>query len=152
MWCRVICNLASWTHQVCDDVVIIIMIDESAKTIEPTTQDSQKKVALVWSSLLAGDSYTMPFVIVSRTIGVFFVMKEPSHRSWLQANYAISPEQNIFSEVHAVHIFKGRRETVCRLTLDTQTRCVAASVVTHTHTHTHPPTHTHTHDCKARPN
>ena len=35
--------------------------------------------------------------------------------SW-QANNAISPEHNIFSKVHTIHIFK--EEPVCRLTLD----------------------------------
>ena len=45
----------------------------------------------------------MPFVIVSRTIGVFFVEKEPSRSSLWQANDAISPEQNIFHEVHTMH-------------------------------------------------
>ena len=35
----------------------------------------------------------MPFLIVSRTSGVFFVEKELSHLSLWQANNAISPKE-----------------------------------------------------------
>ena len=35
----------------------------------------------------------MSFIVVSRTIGVFLVEREPSHRSLWQANDIISPEQ-----------------------------------------------------------
>ena len=48
----------------------------------------------------------MPFIIESRTIGVFFIEKEPSRRSALwKTNDAIFPERNVFSEVHTIHIF-----------------------------------------------
>ena len=44
----------------------------------------------------------MPFLIVSRTIHVFFLKKEPSRQSSWQANNAISPEGNTFSEVNTI--------------------------------------------------
>ena len=80
---------------------------------------------------------------MSSTIGVFLVEREPSHRSLWQANHAISLEQNIFSKIHTMQIFKSLQGTLWRLTLGVQTRYVAASVVTdrrtdgQTHTHTH---------------
>ena len=58
-------------------------------------------------SLLASGSYTMPFVIMSRTIGVFFVKKEPSCWSLWQVNNVISPKRNVFNKVHTIQIFKS---------------------------------------------
>ena len=75
----------------------------------------------------------MLFLVMSSTIGVFLVEREPSHRSSWQANHAISPEQNIFSEVHTIQILKSLQGTL----LDIQMRYVVASAVTDTHTHTH---------------
>ena len=50
----------------------------------------------------------MIFVIVSRTIGVFFfVKKELSHQSSWQENTIISPEWNVFSEVHTNYKYKS---------------------------------------------
>ena len=67
---------------------------------------------------------------MSRIIGVLLVEKELNRRSSWQANNAISPEQNIFSEVYTIQIFKSLQETVYRLTLDIQTRYVALSAIT----------------------
>ena len=72
---------------------------------------------------------------MSSTIGVFIVEREPSRRSSWQANHAVSPEQNTFSEIHAMKTFKTLQGTLQCLNLDIQTRYVAASVVTDTHTH-----------------
>ena len=69
----------------------------------------------------------MPFLIVSRTSGVLFVEKELSHLSLWQANNAISPEGNVFNEVHTIHIIKSQQETVCCLTLDILTRYIVCS-------------------------
>ena len=82
---------------------------------------------------------------MSSTIGVFLVEREPSRRSSWQENHPVSPEQNIFSEIHAMKTFKSLQGTLRCLNLDIQTRYVAASAVTdrqlqtdrHTHTHTH---------------
>ena len=88
--------------------------NESAKrSLEPNTI---KKVALVRQSLLlASGSYTIPFLIVSRTI---FVEKEPRRQSSWQVNNTTSPERNLFSKVHIIHILKSQQEIVCHLTLD----------------------------------
>ena len=43
---------------------------------------------------------------MSSTIGVFLVEREPSRRSSWQANYTVSPEQNIFSEIQALKAYK----------------------------------------------
>ena len=61
--------------------------------------------------ILSYGSYTKLFVIVSRSIGVFFVEKELSRRSSLQANDAISSEQNFFSIVYTTYIF-SLQETI----------------------------------------
>ena len=76
---------------------------------------------------------------MSSTIGVFLVEREPSRRSSWQANHAVSPEQNIFSEIHMMQSFKNLQGTLQCLNLDIQTRYVAASAVTdrQTDTHTH---------------
>ena len=65
---------------------------------------------------------------------MFFVEKEPSHRSSWQVNDAISPEQNVFSEVHTIHIFKNLQQTLHHLILDIQVWYVAAGMVTDTPT------------------
>ena len=83
----------------------IMIMTQQIIIIKPRTQDSQSR------SLLASGSYTVQFVIVLRTIGVFLVEKQPSRRSLWQANNAISPEQNVFSEVHTMHVFKSLQET-----------------------------------------
>ena len=44
-----------------------------------------------------------------------------------------------------IQIFETLQEAVCRLTLDVQTRYVAASAVTDRHTHRHTDTQTDTH-------
>ena len=79
----------------------------------------------------------MPFLIMSRTIGVLLSRKSrvANHRG--RQNNAISPEGNVFSEVHTIHVFKSLQETVRHLTLDILTRYVAASAVTDTQTDTH---------------
>ena len=66
--------------------------------VEPKTVKESCSVLL-----LASGSYTVPFVIVSRIIGVCLVEKQPSHQSSWQANNTIAPEQNVFSEVHTIH-------------------------------------------------
>ena len=75
---------------------------------------------------------------MSSTIGVLFLVeREPSLRSLWQANHAVSPEQNIFSEIHLMQSFKSLQGTLWFPTLDIQTRYVAASAVTDRQTHTH---------------
>ena len=62
------------------------------KAIKPRTQDSQRKVVLVygWLSLLASGPYNVISSCVKNHWCVFFVKKELSHRSSWQANNAIS--------------------------------------------------------------
>ena len=64
----------------------------------------------------------MLFIVVSSTIGVFLVERESRVT-------AISPEQNIFSEVHTIQIFKNLQGTLRCLTLDLQTRYTVASAL-----------------------
>ena len=49
---------------------------------------------------------------MSSTIGVFLVEREPSRQSSWQANHAVSPEQNIFSEIHAMKTFESLQGTL----------------------------------------
>ena len=83
----------------------------------------------------------MLFLVMSSTIGVFVVERELSRRSSWQPNHPISPEQNIFSEVHTIQIFKSLQGPLRGLTLDIQMRYVVANAVIDRHTDTH--THTH---------
>ena len=105
---------AIWHGQLdkpCADVTV--MIDEPAKATEPRSQDSQRKLLYFrYSLFLASGSYTRSFVIVSRTVAVFLSIESQVPRSLWQANDAISPEQNVFSEVDMIQIFKSLRGTL----------------------------------------
>ena len=71
----------------------------------------------------------MLFIVVSSTIGVFLVERESRVA-------ALSPEQNIFSEVRTIQIFKSLQGTLRCLTLDLQMRYIVASALTDRQTDT----------------
>ena len=93
---------------------------KQAEVIEETTiqlvaiQACSELHALLASA--SSRSYTVLFLVMSSTIGVFLVEREPSRRSSWQANHAVSPEQ-VFSEIHTMQIFKSLQGTLRYLTL-----------------------------------
>ena len=68
--------------------------------------------------LSGGCSSSLSSMLDTPLIGVFIIEKELNYRSSGQANNAISPKRNVFSEVHTTHIFKSLQETAYCLRYD----------------------------------
>ena len=110
-------------------------VSKKLLSLEPR---QSKKVTLVGqSTLLTSSSYSMPFVIVSRTTGVFFVKIEPSHQSSWQANNAIYLRNETFS-VKSTQYKSLKKLYATSLGPTNQVHVyIATSAVTETHTQIH---------------
>ena len=96
---------ASWTNH----MLMSIAWNESAKSYQAQNPRQSKKVALVQTVITSSQWFIYMYCTTCNRIENHWYL---NHQSSWSTNNAISPERNVFGEIHTIHMFKSLQETI----------------------------------------